>query len=435
MKVMILAPYIYDEHLPEFTRNKTGFGIMVRNIAAAIGERADVVLATRVLTKGRQVHADAYRILPHTPGMIFADAKMRDYVSACVNFFKRSAGLKNRIRQAFYALDSGYIRKQLKRERPDIVHIHGIGSVTEGYIRVCEELGVKYCVTLHGLIGLDASVSAADYEKELERDFLIRSDRMHVPVSVISSGMKYRIEKNYLQGESTNLTVILNGTDIKKEICHIDSAGHKTDTGYMEDYKRMLSEACRYPALEDTYSFLKKSKDAGKKILYFVGNITPNKNQMQAVGVMEKSGQLKNAVLVLWGREVDGGAVRKKITSCQLAEQVILGGFNDRMEEFWKLCDMNLFLSKNDGFGLPIIEGYMHGVPCITFEDLDATEDLYFPEAMIKVRERSTDALEKMLVDGLKKQWDHLAIQKDGQKFSVQMMAKSYEKWYRGIIA
>ena len=43
------------------------------------------------------------------------------------------------------------------------------------------------------------------------------------------------------------------------------------------------------------------------------------------------------------------------------------------------------------GFGLPIVEGYMHGVPCVTFEDLDATQDLYYPEAMLKVKDRSNE--------------------------------------------
>ena len=50
--------------------------------------------------------------------------------------------------------------------------------------------------------------------------------------------------------------------------------------------------------------------------------------------------------------------VRKKIAEYQLHKNVILGGFNDRMDIFWKFCDVNLFLSLNDGFGLPIVEGY-----------------------------------------------------------------------------
>ena len=36
MKVMIIAPYIYDPDMPEFTRNKTGFGIMVHNIVKTV---------------------------------------------------------------------------------------------------------------------------------------------------------------------------------------------------------------------------------------------------------------------------------------------------------------------------------------------------------------------------------------------------------------
>ena len=84
-------------------------------------------------------------------------------------------------------------------------------------------------------------------------------------------------------------------------------------------------------------------------------------------------------------------------------KNVILGGFNDRMDIFWKFCDVNLFLSLNDGFGLPIVEGYMHGVPCVTFEDLDATQDLYYPEAMLKVKDRSNESVTDTLKIALDK--------------------------------
>ena len=38
MKVMIIAPYIYDDNIIEFTKNKTGFGIMVQNIVSSVAE-------------------------------------------------------------------------------------------------------------------------------------------------------------------------------------------------------------------------------------------------------------------------------------------------------------------------------------------------------------------------------------------------------------
>ena len=47
MKVMIIAPYIYDDNIIEFTKNKTGFGIMVQNIVSSVAELENVVLLTR----------------------------------------------------------------------------------------------------------------------------------------------------------------------------------------------------------------------------------------------------------------------------------------------------------------------------------------------------------------------------------------------------
>lgn len=74
-----------------------------------------------------------------------------------------------------------------------------------------------------------------------------------------------------------------------------------------------------------------------------MGNITKNKNQMQAVEILKNTKVFENILLVLWGREVDNGEVRKKIAEYQLHKNVILGGFNDRMDIFWKFCDVNLF--------------------------------------------------------------------------------------------
>ena len=50
---MIIAPYIYDDNIIEFTKNKTGFGIMVQNIVSSVAELENVVLLTRVITKGK----------------------------------------------------------------------------------------------------------------------------------------------------------------------------------------------------------------------------------------------------------------------------------------------------------------------------------------------------------------------------------------------
>lgn len=79
---------------------------------------------------------------------------------------------------------------------------------------------------------------------------------------------------------------------------------------------------------------------------------------MQAVEILKNTKVFENTLLVLWGREVDNGEVRKKIVEYQLHKNVILGGFNDRMDIFWKFCDVNLFLS------------LMMGLDCLLLRDI-----------------------------------------------------------------
>lgn len=435
MKVMIIAPYIYDDNIIEFTKNKTGFGIMVQNIVSSVAELENVVLLTRVITKGK--NEKNFKILSHTWGQFFSNAKLKDWLIGIKAFFANGVTVKDKARHVFYEVDGGYVRKQIQKEKPDIVHIHGIGTITESYIRICEEMKVRYTVTLHGLIGLNDSVSAPAYEKQIERDFLIKAEKNNIPVSVISSGMKARIEEKYLGKKANNITVITNGTKKSNEndTKFIREEGTLTQEKFQEYYSDCLKQNDLYPKLSDTYAYLQYSKKNGKKILFFVGNITKNKNQMQAVEILKNTKVFENTLLVLWGREVDNGEVRNKIVEYQLHKNVILGGFNDRMDIFWKFCDVNLFLSLNDGFGLPIVEGYMHGVPCVTFEDLDATQDLYYPEAMLKVKDRSNESVTDALKIALDKNWKYEEIIEIGNMFSIDIMSEKYVNWYKEVMA
>lgn len=435
MKVMIIAPYIYDDNIIEFTKNKTGFGIMVQNIVSSVAELENVVLLTRVITKGK--NEKNFKILSHTWGQFFSNAKLKDWLIGIKAFFANGVTVKDKARHVFYEVDGGYVRKQIQKEKPDIVHIHGIGTITESYIRICEEMKVRYTVTLHGLIGLNDSVSAPAYEKQIERDFLIKAEKNNIPISVISSGMKARIEEKYLGKKANNITVITNGTKKSDEndTKFIREEGTLTQEKFQEYYSDCLKQNDLYPKLSDIYAYLQYSKKNGKKILFFVGNITKNKNQMQAVEILKNTKVFENILLVLWGREVDNGEVRKKIAEYQLHKNVILGGFNDRMDIFWKFCDVNLFLSLNDGFGLPIVEGYMHGVPCVTFEDLDATQDLYYPEAMLKVKDRSNESVTDTLKIALDKNWKYEEIIEIGNMFSIDIMSEKYVNWYKEVMA
>lgn len=260
MKVMIIAPYIYDDNMIEFTKNKTGFGLMVQNIVSSVAELENVVLLTRVITKGK--NEKKFKILSHTWGQFFSNAKLKDWLIGIKAFFANGVTVKDKARHVFYEVDGGYVRKQIQKEKPDIVHIHGIGTITESCIRICEEMNVRYTVTLHGLIGLNDSVSAPAYEKQIERDFLIKAEKNNIPVSVISSGMKARIEEKYLGKKANNITVITNGTKKSNEndTKFIREEGTLTQEKFQEYYSDCLKQNDLYPKLNDTYAYLQYSK-------------------------------------------------------------------------------------------------------------------------------------------------------------------------------
>ncbi len=62
MKVLIATTYIFNHQWPEFTRNCTGFGLMVNDIFESISKETDIYLISQVITKGHG------KVIRHTWG-------------------------------------------------------------------------------------------------------------------------------------------------------------------------------------------------------------------------------------------------------------------------------------------------------------------------------------------------------------------------------
>ena len=407
MKIMILAPYIYDKDMPEFSINKTGFGIMVNDIVKSIAEIEEVELVTRVITDAQRKHDGKYKLISHTWKQVIMSANIGDWAMSIKVFFATKGTLKDKLRKMFYCLDRGYVRKCIMTSNPDVVHIHGIGSITKSYIEICEELQQKYMVTLHGLIGLNESVKVSEDERNIEKNFLRYADEKNIPVSVISSGMKNRIEKNYLMHTADNITVITNGT-------HIPDI-HKIDD--KDDIRRKynLSDTC--------------------KICVVIGSIMERKNQIQ---IVEAFAQLdedirENCAVFMCGRDMLEGAVEKRISELGCEKRIFTLGFvsHKEIEKILQVADLNIVASLDEGFGLSIIEAYAYGVPTVTFSDLDAITDLYEANAMILVEKRNTESLAEGMKTALGKKWNKEEIRNYSRNFSIENMAALYLESYK----
>ncbi len=407
MKVLMLASYIFEPGCAEFEKNRTGFGMMVKDIIDFVGKKEEVIFSSRVITNGRSF--ENYKILKHTFSDIFKSARPRDYIRAISGFFYGKYAFKDRLRNAFYDFDGGYVRSTIKSERPDIVHIHGIGPITKSYIDICLKLKIPFVVTLHGLIGLDNSVLAPDSTKRLEKEFLIKALKENIPVTVISSGMKKRIEENYLLKPADNITVVLNGT--------------KAAQGSKSEENDELTEK------------LRSLKLSGNKIIFAVGNITDNKNQIQLARIMKiLKGENTFVAAVFFGNECDRGLLRNYIEKEKLTDCCIMAGFKEDIGRYYNLADLTVLLSLNDGFGLSIIEGYSFGVPSVFFSDLDSAEDVFNAECSLKCFDRSDTAAAETIKKALKTDFDIEKIKKFAESFTMESTADKYIEVYKNSI-
>lgn len=403
MKVVVCAPYIYKKNWPEFTKNRTGFGIMVNDIYESVSKDVETYLLSIVITKG---HGN---VLRHTWVDVFKHAKLKDWIKGFKYFFGYKQRLFNRVKYFYYALNSGSIRNSVRRLKPDVVHIHGIGMQIKPFIDVCEEENVPYIVTLHGLISFDESVHSPLWDKDMERTFLIVADERRIPVTVISTGMKRRIEETYLHHEANNITVICNGIKTSND-----------ENFYISKKIDLRKE----------YSL------ANEKIVVVVGSICERKNQVQIVKAMATGTVSIPCHVFLCGVDMTDGCLQKVIEETGLSDRIHLLGFLSREEvsQVLNQADLNVVASKDEGFGLSIVEAAAHGVPTVTFSDLDAIPDLYDEKSMITITPRDDIALAKGIDVALSKIWDKEWIKKNVDRFSLDNMAMKYKAEYEKVL-
>lgn len=73
------------------------------------------------------------------------------------------------------------------------------------------------------------------------------------------------------------------------------------------------------------------------------------------------------------------------------------------MPSYYLQGDVVALLSVSESFGLSLIEGMHYGLPCISFNNIDAFEDIYDEQAMIGIDSHDDENVAKGLQALLKK--------------------------------
>jgi glycosyltransferase involved in cell wall biosynthesis len=102
------------------------------------------------------------------------------------------------------------------------------------------------------------------------------------------------------------------------------------------------------------------------KILIMVGALTENKGQLDALKIIEKLGD--DYKLIIVGDGPDRGRIQDYIEQHRLQNKVILTGKITDVERYYWISDALLFLSKNEGLPLTILEAMATGLPVFTTE-------------------------------------------------------------------
>ena len=300
----------------------------------------------------------------------------------------------------------------IKGVKYDIVHIQGCGFNEELLIDICKRSNVPYLFTLHGLNSFSESISLEPAGKRYERDFLKRVVDGEFPITVISSGIRKTIINELGKLEHDNVYVACNSFSFT-------------------DKKEMVSPI----NVRKKYGIPDKAY-----LVLYVGNISRNKNQEQMVRAFElmPNDMCEKTYILFLGRNIEADySLDKIVQHSSYKEHLLLCGNIDKeyMPAYYKQADGVVLLSIAEGFGLSLIEGMHFGKPCMTFEDLDAYEDIYDECAVVGINQRTDTAVAKGLQQLLSQKWSEEVIKHYSKKFESNAMSDNYLNVYNQIIA
>lgn len=390
MKILELAPYVFVEGHKHGSRNTSGLAYMIRSICDMLAPGNDVRVLTESILTGEQ-RVSGWVLLRRNLWTILGHFRWR-YLRLAFRIWRQDKGLPL-IKHLLYCLSAGQAESYIRAWKPDAVQVHIISHYSFAYYLAAARCGAPLVVTLHGLISFSDVTEASPFEKQLERRFIRLCCEEGVSMIFISSGMKARVEQ-WLGHPCDNISVVPN---CFRESVPAESAG-KSHTG---------------------------------KRLVCVGSLSELKNQIQVIRILpalqERLGEELTLHIVGAGDRLDEMqelVARNGIQGVTFCGRLPQAGVYAELQE----ADLLVFPSREEGFGIPMVEAYRCGVPVVTFRDLDAAEDIYNACSTVFAADRSDGALTEAILSALQRNWDADAIREWSRHFSMESIAERYQR-------
>lgn len=390
MRILLLTPDITPAEVSR--PYNTGFSLMVNQIACALSTHGDEVYvsSSSFFHPGLDASVAGYRLLPRSLWKIVRHAHWGDWLKAlqyAFTFQKLKVG--DRYKIAKYTVSTGFNEYLIRCVRPDVVFIHSMMPAVFPFIMASLRQQVPFVISLHGVF----SFLHAEFGTCVEQNILKLLVKHRVEVTFVSSGTRRRLAEIY-GFLSDNMKVVLNALPPVS----VRPSDGKVRTG----------------------------------CIVSVGNLCDRKNQWQtlmAYCLLPDVLRQRHSLCFI-GKDAMDGRLQREAERRGLGGQVIFTGVLSRPEVYrWvEQASLVVLASKDEGFGLSLIEGFRFGVPALCFTDIDAYHDIASPDALWGVEERTDLAFAQGMEQALTQTWDKAAILNHAARFTDEQMADAYHE-------
>lgn len=405
MKILRLAQYVNNNYYPEFKHNISGYSRSVWDISRfSASSGNEEYLFTFSNKKSRNIE-NVFFIDGRYQKMIkYADIdsfKFLQYLVANTKELK-SGGFRAILSKMKYAISIGYLKKIIKEINPEVIHIHGLTLNTHPFIQAVKSFNIPVVVTLHGL---NMEISPNQLEREYEINMISKLNHEGIPITVIGSGMLNTIRKHCDINDMNILIPINHGIDPVNFDFSLNNSQLRRDLSVDE-----------------------------KKVILSVGSISERRNQIalvRAISLMDQK-TLMNIKVFIIGDGIEKNNLKKLINKKKLEKVISLEGYKNSKElsKYYSIADVTAVLSKVEGFGRPILESFLFGVPVIAFEDLDAVRDLEGNDSLYLIEDREDESIKKMILKVLSSEINHETIVEHSKGKTWETAIEKYNRIY-----
>jgi glycosyltransferase involved in cell wall biosynthesis len=400
VKILELAAYAYYKDHKGFEKNTSGFAYAVSDICESLAICGNEVylLTQSGITNGFQCNNTV--IIKKRWIDIILHSRLRDYVYGIIAAYELSGTFVEKLKTIYYYVNRGYTEKIISLINPDVIQIQSIGDYTVPFMMAASNSGIPFIVSNHGLATFLSEVEPK--LKKLEGCFFKAAAKNHTIVTTVSSGIKKRIVNHYnIKGD--NIIVVPNG---------VMPAANDIDEKKTIELRKKLNI---------------KSADF---VFICVGSISNRKNQLQVARAFRLLiNKIENIKLLFAGDGPQFDELNDYVQNHGLVDKAVLLGNieHSMMPYYYSISNCTIVASVDEGFGLPVIEGYSYGIPSVIYSDLDAIEDVSFADSTVIVNKRDDECLAEGMERSVIFDWNEEAIKKHALKFTNIKMGEKYQ--------